>query len=121
HRGLCHVYSLCRNQSHERSHPCRTGLEDCRKEEQMTLFVLAVGAAFGAVLRSAVLDLKIFRRFTIPYGTITVNIAGSFLMGLCVPVLQSSAMLYTRMIFGFMVGFMKYYSISLVKLSLLQE
>ena len=46
----------------------------------MTLFVLAVGAAFGAVLRSAVLDLKIFRRFTIPYGTITVNIAGSFLM-----------------------------------------
>ncbi|KKK35830.1 hypothetical protein WN59_03170 [Salinicoccus sediminis] len=87
----------------------------------MTLFVLALGAALGAVLRAAILDLKIFRRFAIPYGTITVNIAGSFLMGLCVPVLQSSGMLYTGIIFGFLGGFTTYSAFSLDQLSLLQE
>src|SRR5699024_3509102 len=115
------VYSLYRNQPHVRPHPCCIGLADCRKEDQMTLFVLVLGAALGAVLRAAILDLKIFRRFAIPYGTITVNIAGSFLMGLCVPVLQSSGMLYTGIIFGFLGGFTTYSAFSLDQLSLLQE
>ncbi|AKG74328.1 fluoride efflux transporter FluC [Salinicoccus halodurans] len=87
----------------------------------MTLFILAAGAALGAVLRAVILDFKIFKQLNIPYGTVTINITGSFLMGICAPLLQTSSMLYTLMIFGFLGGFTTYSAFSLDQLSLLRE
>lgn len=87
----------------------------------MTILALTIGAALGAVSRAAILDIKLFNRFNIPYGTITVNITGSFLMGICTPFLQTSGLLYTGIILGSLGGFTTYSTFSLDQLTLLQE
>ena len=43
----------------------------------MTLFYIAIGGALGAVLRFLVSNA-----LTFPFGTLAVNVAGSFIMGL---------------------------------------
>lgn len=48
----------------------------------MTPLLVAVGAAIGAPLRFLVASALDRRR--LPYGTLLVNLAGSFLLGLCV-------------------------------------
>lgn len=87
----------------------------------MTILVLSICAALGAVLRAIIIDRKIFSRFKLPCGTLTVNLIGSFFMGICTPLLPADSLIYTAVIVGFLGGFTTYSAFSLDQLSLLRE
>ncbi|WP_411842078.1 fluoride efflux transporter FluC [Salinicoccus sp. HZC-1] len=87
----------------------------------MIMLIISISAAFGAVLRAVIIDCKIFNRFKLPYGTFTVNLTGSFLMGIFIPLLFPGSLLYTGLIAGFLGGFTTYSAFSLDQLLLLRE
>ncbi len=87
----------------------------------MTIFALMVGAALGAVCRASILDAKVFQGCDIPFGTLMVNISGSFLMGILLPLIQNTGMMYTGIIFGFLGGYTTYSTFSLNQLTMLKK
>ena len=48
----------------------------------INLMTMMVAAALGACLRAYISQLSVFKNKDMPYGTIAVNIAGAFLMGM---------------------------------------
>ena len=77
----------------------------------MTLLFLAVGGAFGAVSRYLVqgwVQDLLGGRF--PWGTFTVNITGSFLLGLLFALAMDRAILSPEVRVPLMVGFIGSYT-----------
>lgn len=70
----------------------------------MTVLLVALGAAVGAPLRYAVAQTLDHR---LPWGTLGVNVAGSFLLGLCSG-LAISASSYALLGVGFCGGLTTY-------------
>ena len=73
----------------------------------MIWLAIAVGGALGAMARYAVTALLIppsIHRF--PFGTLTANVVGSFLMGFCYVLIVERTMLAPQWRHVFMVGFL---------------
>ncbi|WP_342387264.1 fluoride efflux transporter FluC [Salinicoccus bachuensis] len=84
------------------------------------LVLLALSAALGAVIRGYIVSLKLFDRFSLPYGTFTVNVLGAFMMGLCMPIVAQESLLYFMIIFGFLGGLTTYSAFTLDQLRLFE-
>ena len=84
------------------------------------IILLALGAALGAAVRACIVSLKIFERFSLPYGTFTVNVVGAFLMGLSIPLIIQGSLLYFMVIFGFLGGLTTYSAFTLDQLRLFE-
>jgi CrcB protein len=84
----------------------------------MNLFLIAIGGAFGSVLRFLISSL-IARHSTanFPLGTLSVNIIGAFLIGLFIEVFalkySASENLRYLLITGFLGGFTTFSAFSL--------
>lgn len=90
----------------------------------MTLLLVAAGAAIGAPLRYVV-DRIVQRRIgsTFPLGTLTVNVAGSFVFGLVMAAAlagRASAEVVAAVGFGFCGGLTTYSTFSYETLQLLE-
>jgi CrcB protein len=58
----------------------------------MQVLMVAVGGAFGAVARYGLSGwIQVFLNTTFPAGTLVVNVLGSFLLGLSLPLFESLA------------------------------
>ncbi len=90
------------------------------------LFAIAFGGALGALSRF-ILSEYIYGLLgrTFPYGTLTVNIVGSFVMGLGVILLhekwQIDPIIKTAILVGFLGAFTTFSSFSLDTLTLIQK
>lgn len=94
----------------------------------MKLYVAAMlGGAFGSALRyglSLWVDARTMSAF--PWGTLTVNVLGSFLIGLCVAAMTPnehgtiSPAWYTFLVIGVLGGFTTFSSFSFQTVHLLQ-
>lgn len=84
------------------------------------LILLALSAALGAVIRAYIISLKLFDRFSLPYGTFTVNVLGAFMMGLSIPLVAQGSLIYFMMIFGFLGGLTTYSAFTLDQLRLFE-
>lgn len=89
-------------------------------------FAVAIGGSIGAMLRFLVTDLlgyRLGRDF--PYGTLAVNVAGSFLIGLLFVLLREKFPVTEPLRVGIIVGFLgaltTFSSFSLDTLALLEE
>ncbi|MEM5537457.1 fluoride efflux transporter CrcB [Neptuniibacter pectenicola] len=89
------------------------------------LFAIAIGGAAGALGRYWVSGLLNNAEHRLPYGTLTCNVVGSFLMGiLFVLILEKaklSAELRPLLMVGFMGAFTTFSTFSLETVAMLQE
>jgi CrcB protein len=75
----------------------------------MRLLLVAVGGALGAAARYAVSGwaARLSAHSTFPYGTLTVNVAGSFLLGLLMGAAASGPLLVSPRLRAFLaLGFL---------------
>ncbi len=86
------------------------------------MLFIAIGGFFGAVSRYAVSQYmanRISRQF--PFGTFTVNIIGSFLLGYLIGLRVSNPSLFNLLGVGFMGAFTTFSTFSLEALQLAQK
>ena len=89
-----------------------------------SLGLVMLGSAVGGVCRYLLADLinHFVRGF--PLGTLTINVVGSFMMGLCLVLVMHSShrlLLETLLMVGLLGGFTTFSSFSLETLSLMKE
>lgn len=87
----------------------------------MNILLVAVGGAIGSLLRYGC--SRLWNSPAFPYGTLAVNIIGSFLIGLLFAVLSKQADEQKRLLLitGFCGGFTTFSAFSLEGLQLLQQ
>lgn len=90
------------------------------------LISVAVGGAAGAMARYWVSGVLINNaQFKLPYGTLTCNALGSFLMGVCFVLIMEKARISPELrpllMVGFMGAFTTFSTFSLEAVTLLQE
>lgn len=90
------------------------------------ILLVGAGGFIGSILRFLVSKLNIYWQFlSIPFGTLIVNVAGSFLIGILAGLAQRSGSfsLETRLFWmvGICGGFTTFSSFSLENLTLLQN
>lgn len=76
----------------------------------MTILLVFLGGGLGSVLRHLIGVFADRRLGDIAYGTLAVNVTGSFFMGLLVGYLFSRGLLNTNLRFFFGVGFLGGYT-----------
>lgn len=81
----------------------------------LSLSLVALGGAIGAVLRFATVHLVPF-----PFGTLSVNVAGSFLIGLLFVLLAGRAWAQPLILTGILGGFTTFSAFSLDTLRLVE-
>ena len=90
----------------------------------MVLFMIALGGAFGAVARYGLSGwVQTLLDTTFPMGTLVVNVLGSFLLGLSLPLFESlawSAEVRTMVTMGFLGAFTTYSTFSYEAVVLLE-
>jgi len=93
----------------------------------MNLLLIFLGCGFGGISRFLITDYtyQILGR-SFPYGTLVVNVIGSFLMGflffiLMTRVIQISPYLRSFLLIGFLGGFTTFASFSLANLQLIES
>jgi CrcB protein len=86
----------------------------------MEYFAIALGGAAGSVLRYSL--QSVFRLSAFPTGTLLVNLAGSFLIGLCAA-LAERGMPWLRpwVMTGFLGGFTTFSAFSLENFRMIRE
>ena len=87
----------------------------------INLMTMMVAAALGACLRAYISQLSVFKNKDMPYGTIAVNIAGAFLMGLVAIMVAENTQYYLIIAVGFLGGFTTYSQFALDQFNLLRE
>lgn len=87
----------------------------------INLITMLVAAALGACLRVYISNLEVFKDKDMPYGTIIVNIVGSFLMGLSAMILLANSQYYFVITTGFLGGFTTYSQFALDQFELLRQ
>ena len=92
----------------------------------MHWFAVAIGGALGAMARYAVSTLVFdATSYRFPYATLSVNVLGSFIMGVLFVVILEKGLLPPEMrsilMIGFLGAFTTYSAFSLDTLSLLQQ
>jgi len=89
------------------------------------LIAIAIGGALGALGRYWVSGLINNAEYRIPYGTLTCNVVGSFLMGVCFVLILEKAKLSPEMrpllMVGFMGAFTTFSTFSMETIAMLQE
>jgi CrcB protein len=89
------------------------------------LIAIAIGGALGALSRYWMSGLLNNAEHRIPYGTLTCNVLGSFLMGVCfVLILEKSRLspeLRPLLMVGFMGAFTTFSTFSMETIAMLQE
>jgi CrcB protein len=88
------------------------------------LLVIALGGAIGSLARYGVGHValeKIPHSTEFPYGTLIVNIIGSFLIGCCINALPHNTDLRFFVVTGFLGGFTTFSAFSLDTLSLIRS
>jgi len=89
------------------------------------IIAIAIGGALGALGRYWIGGLLNNAEHRIPYGTLTCNVVGSFLMGVCfVLILEKSKLspeLRPLLMVGFMGAFTTFSTFSLETIAMLQE
>ncbi len=86
--------------------------------------LVAVGGAIGAVLRYAVLGLVQTGNTVFPWGTLAVNVIGSFLIGLLWAFFEQGAIspnMRTFLFIGVLGGFTTFSAFSLETMSLIRD
>jgi CrcB protein len=88
----------------------------------INMIFIAIGGAFGSVARYS------FGRFVMhhfsngfPWGTLAVNVLGSFLIGLCVHFLPRDNELRLLIVTGFLGGFTTFSAFSVETMALLKS
>ncbi|MCK1976128.1 CrcB family protein [Jeotgalicoccus huakuii] len=87
----------------------------------INLITMLVAAGLGACLRVYISNLAVFKDKEMPYGTLAVNIIGSFLMGLSAMILLANSQYYFVITTGFLGGFTTYSQFALDQFDLLRE
>lgn len=92
----------------------------------MMILAIAIGGALGAVARFAgVSTIGMVLGPAFPYGTLIVNIVGSFLAGLCLMILGERFIVQPELrgllMIGFLGGFTTFSAFSIESVSLLME
>ena len=87
----------------------------------LNLITMMVAAGLGAALRVYISNLDIFKKKDVPYGTMVVNLIGSFLMGVSAMVLLANSQYYFVITTGFLGGFTTYSQFALDQFNLLKE
>jgi fluoride exporter len=91
----------------------------------MTYLAIALGGAAGSVLRYAVQTALRSPSAGLPWGTLAVNLLGSFLIGLCAALVErhGSAGAWARpwLMSGFLGGFTTFSAFSLENVGLLRQ
>ena len=89
------------------------------------LIAIAIGGALGALGRYWVSGLLNNADYRIPYGTLTCNAVGSFLMGVCFVLILEKSKLSPEMrpllMVGFMGAFTTFSTFSMETITMLQE
>lgn len=89
------------------------------------ILAIAIGGALGALGRYWVSGLLNNTAYKIPYGTLTCNVVGSLLMGICfVLIFEKSKLspeLRPLLMVGFMGAFTTFSTFSLETVTMLQE
>ena len=89
------------------------------------LIAIAIGGALGALGRYWVSGLLNNADYRIPYGTLTCNAVGSFLMGVCFVLILEKSKLSPEMrpllMVGFMGAFTTFSTFSMETIAMLQE
>jgi CrcB protein len=86
--------------------------------------LIALGGALGALGRYWVSGVLNNAEHRLPFGTLTVNVVGSFLMGVCFVLILERARLSPEMrllMTGFMGAFTTFSTFSLETVALIQE
>jgi len=90
----------------------------------MTYLAIALGGALGSVLRYAVQSALRPAAGGFPWGTLAVNLAGSFLIGLCAALAErqgAGSWVRPWLMVGFLGGFTTFSAFSLENLHLLRS
>ncbi len=89
------------------------------------LIAIAIGGALGALGRYWMSGLLNNAAYRIPYGTLTCNVLGSFLMGVCFVLILEKSKLSPEMrpllMVGFMGAFTTFSTFSMETIAMLQE
>lgn len=89
------------------------------------LVVIALGGALGALGRFWVSGVLNNAHYRLPFGTLTVNVLGSFLMGVCAVLIMEKAKLSPEfrplLMTGFMGAFTTFSTFSLESVAMIQE
>lgn len=87
----------------------------------INLLTMMVAAALGACLRVFIHKLTVFKNEDIPYNTLAINAAGSFLMGIVAILFVASTQYYLIIAVGFLGGFTTYSQFALDQFDLLRQ